>query len=193
MIWNLNGRCNVVNNRKDGIILPSFYVLDCRETVYLGGKYGTHTGSFSSPGYPHGTYASRKQCTWIVKVPFNYRVLLHFYDFDVESSESCSTPNQNCTCDYVDVSDGELLISKKLAKLCGSTIPPDILTSGRFLRVDLVTDESNNRKGFSANFYSVSPDGVTSSTFERKHLKTIPPDTDEPGKGDYNARVFLFA
>jgi len=90
----------------------------------------------------------------------------------------------------VDVSDGELLISKKLAKLCGSTIPSDILTSGRFLRVDLVTDESNNRKGFSANFYSVSPDGVTSSTFERKHLKTIPPDTDEPGKGG-NSSVMI--
>ena len=159
----------------------------CNELIYLGGQFGTHRGSFSSPGYPSGTYPTKERCTWIVKVPLTYRVLLHFKDFDVES---CSTKSANCTCDYVEISDGQLLIDKSLAKFCGSTTPPDLLSSGRFVRVDLVTDASNGRRGFSAQFYSVSPDGSTPSTgFDvdaGKNHKTIPPFTDEPGKGSYN-------
>ena len=166
------------------------YVSVCNELVYLGGRFGTHRGSFSSPGYPSGTYPSREQCTWIVKVPLNYRVLLHFNDLDVES---CPTAMKNCTCDYVTVADGQLLIDKLLAKVCGSTTPPDITSTGSFVRIDLVTDASNSRnfKGFSAQFYSVSQDGSTPTSFDGDagmHHKTIPPLTDEPGKG--NIRLF---
>lgn len=161
----------------------------CNELVYLGGRFGTHRGSFSSPGYPSGTYPSREQCTWIVKVPLNYRVLLHFNDLDVES---CPTAMKNCTCDYVSVADGQLLIDNLLAKVCGSTTPPDITSTGSFVRIDLVTDASNSRnfKGFSAQFYSVSADGATPTSFDGDagmHHKTIPPLTDEPGKGGSSA------
>lgn len=162
-----------------------YFVEVCNEEVYLGGDFGTHQGRFSSPGYPSGTYPNKERCTWIVKVPLNYRVGIYFSDFDIES---CSTEKENCTCDYVEITDGQLLINKPLVKLCGSITPPDIFSSGRFVRIDLVTDELNAKSGFLAHFYSVSPDGVTPSSFDPdadKHLKSIPPPTDEPKKGNW--------
>lgn len=158
----------------------------CSEIVYLGGDFGIHQGRFSSPGYPSGTYPSREKCTWIIKVPLNYRVLLHFDGLDVES---CPTATNNCTCDYVTVSDGQLLRDRLLAKVCGTKPPLDIISSGRFVRVDLVTDESNERnfKGFSVQFYSISPDGATPTSIDerdtRKNKKTVPPEQDGPEKG----------
>lgn len=151
----------------------------CNEDVYLGGNFGTHKGTFSSPGYPSKTYPNKERCTWIIKVPLDYRVKLYFNDFDVEY---CSTESENCTCDYVEISDGQLLIDKPLAKFCGSEIPSDVTSSGRFVRVDLVTDELNTRKGFLAQFYSVSPDGVTPSSLN-KHVKSLPTSTDLPEIG----------
>jgi len=155
----------------------------CNEDVYLGGNFGTHKGTFSSPGYPSKTYPNKERCMWIIKVPLDYRVKLYFKDFDVEY---CSTEKENCTCDYVEISDGQLLIDKPLAKFCGSEIPPDVTSSGRFVRVDLVTDELSTRKGFLAQFYSVSPDGVTPSSLNLdadKHVKSLPTSTDLPEKG----------
>ena len=117
----------------------------------------------------------------------NYRVLLHFDGLDVES---CPTATNNCACDYVTVSDGQLLIDRLLAKLCGTKPPSDIISSGRFVRVDLVTDESNERnfKGFSAQFYSISPDGATPTSIDErdtgKNKKTVPPEQDGPEKGN---------
>ena len=117
----------------------------------------------------------------------NYRVLLHFDGLDVES---CPTATNNCTCDYVTVSDGQLLRDRLLAKLCGTKPPSDIISSGRFVRVDLVTDESNERnfKGFSAQFYSISPNGATPTSIDErdtgKNKKTVPPEQDSPEKGN---------
>lgn len=153
----------------------------CNEFVYLGGDFGTHKGSFSSPGYPTETYPNRERCTWIVKVPLDYRVALYFSDFDVES---CPTQTENCTCDYVEISDGQLFIDRRISKLCGNKIPPNVLSSGRFLRIDLVTDATNPMKGFNAHFYSVSSDGSTLSTVDvQKNPKSVPPATDTPKKG----------
>ncbi|KAL9972981.1 hypothetical protein ACROYT_G019382 [Oculina patagonica] len=163
----------------------------CSEFVYLGGKYGTHTGRFASPGYPSGTYPNKERCTWIIKVPLDYRVGLYFSDFDIES---CSSGEKNCTCDYVEISDGQLLIDKSLAKFCGSKTPPSVLSSGRFLRVDLVTNELNDRKGFQAHFYSVSPDGVTPSSIgvdDDKHLRTLTTPTDKPKKGSDHSTTMI--
>lgn len=165
------------------------FVKVCNEDVYLGGNFGTHKGTFSSPGYPSKTYSNKERCTWIIKVPLEYRVKLYFRDFDVEY---CATEKENCTCDYVEVSDGQLLIDKPLAKFCGSEIPPDVTSSGRFVRVDLVTDELNTRKGFLAQFHSVSPDGVTPSSLNldaNKHVKSLPTSTDLPEKGNRVLRV----
>ena len=110
---------------------------------------------------------------------------IYFNDFDVEY---CSNEKaENCTCDYVEISDGQLLIDKPLAKFCGSEIPPDVTSSGRFVRVDLVTDELNTRKGFLAQFYSVSPDGVTPSSLDLdadKYEKSLPTSTDLPEEGN---------
>ncbi|KAJ7391295.1 hypothetical protein OS493_019427 [Desmophyllum pertusum] len=72
-------------------------------------------------------------------------------------------------------------------------LPCGDLLHGRFVRIDLVTDELNAKSGFLAHFYSVSPDGVTPSSFDPdadKHLKSIPPPTDEPKKGG-NSTVMI--
>lgn len=116
---------------------------------------------------------------------------LYFSDFDIEY---CSSEKENCTCDYVEISDGQLLIDKPLARICGTEKPPNVFSSGQFVRVDLVTDALNARKGFLAHFYSISPDGVTPSSADvdaDKHLTSIPTSTDKPKKG--NCAILILA
>jgi len=97
----------------------------------------------------------------------------------------------------VTVSDGQLLRDRLLAKLFGTKPPSDIISSGRFVRVDLVTDESNERnfKGFSAQFYSISPDGATPTSIDErdtgKNKKTVPPEQDGLEKGNQILIVML--
>ena len=51
-----------------------------------------------------------------------------------------------------------------------------------------MTDESNERnfKGFSVQFYSISPDGATPTSIDErdtgKNKKTVPPEQDDPEK-----------
>ena len=162
------------------INLIVFLFLVCSEFFYLGGDYGAHEGRFESPGYPLSAYPRNTRCTWIIKVPQNHRVRLYFTDFDIES---CHNANYNCSCDAVEVYNGELLISQRLAQFCGNELPPVVLSGGRYMRVDLVSDEDTGKKGFAAGFYSVSSDPVTPTTLDRnggKFLKTKPTTRGAP-------------
>ena len=152
--------------------------------MHLGGYYGNHKGSFSSPGYP-SDYPINAKCVWMIKVPIGYRVKLEFSDFEVES---CAAGGRACTCDAVDVFDGQLSVNKRLSRWCGSDIPAGVYSSDRYMRVELTSDSSGqDMKGFSASYESVSPDGSgpTSNDMDsnKKTAATPSPKDDSANSG----------
>ena len=108
-------------------------------------------GSFTSPGFPLN-YPDSVTCTWIIEVPENYHVELTFNTFELET---CAIESI-CTCDDVEVRDGQTGSSDLLQRLCGDNKPSSLQSSGRYMWVEFESDSKTTRKGFNATFKAVS-------------------------------------
>lgn len=62
-----------------------------------GGPVTAPSGEIHSPLYPN-SYPNNVDCSWVISVDPNHRVLLNFSDLDIEY-------HSNCSWDYVAVSD----------------------------------------------------------------------------------------
>ncbi|XP_078600437.1 uncharacterized protein LOC144875374 [Branchiostoma floridae x Branchiostoma japonicum] len=101
----------------------------------------TDTGSFTSPNYPDN-YPDEHDCRYEISVTPSKVIKLTFTEFDVEKGY-----------DYVYVYDGKTTDSiLKMATLTGKSTPKPITSTGSFMTVQLVSDGSQNRKGFQASY-----------------------------------------
>ena len=92
-----------------------------------------------SPNHP-GNYENDKDCQITIRFP--ERVRIKFEEFDIEFHSSCEY-------DYIQVRDGDNANSSLIAsKLCGTTIPDAIESSGQSMTLIFHTDESFNGGGF---------------------------------------------
>lgn len=107
-------------------------------------------GSFSSPQYPLN-YPNSVTCTWIIEVPEGYQVQLTFNTFKLEDCAISSI----CTCDHVEVRDGQTENSPSLKKHCGNEKPTPLGSSGRYMWVEFDSDSKTTEKGFNASFVAV--------------------------------------
>ena len=78
-------------------------------------------------------------CVLCVYHSFVHQVLISFDAFDMESNY-----------DYVNVFDGSDTSAPSLGTFTGSAIPADILTNGNSMTVQITSDSSVSRQGFSA-------------------------------------------
>ena len=82
----------------------------------------------------------------MITVPNDKLVKLSFNAFDVEWSSGCDE-------DYVHVYDGRYSTSEVKNKLCGTSLPGDVYSSGRYMRVHFRSDKDNyGNYGFKAQF-----------------------------------------
>ena len=87
----------------------------------------------------------------------NERISLRFLSFALESDTTVMRSRNRsglCTFDYVEIYDGESYESPLRARLCGRIIPPEIISTGRFLRVKFRSDMSVALRGFVAKYVS---------------------------------------
>ncbi|XP_035661641.1 uncharacterized protein LOC118405912 [Branchiostoma floridae] len=99
------------------------------------------SGTFNSSNYPNN-YPDDHDCRYEISVTPPNVVRLTFLDFDVEDNY-----------DYVYVYAGNTTESKfQIAKLTGSSTPGPVTSSGSVMTIRLVSDRSQNGKGFRANF-----------------------------------------
>lgn len=77
-------------------------------------------------------------CTWIIKAPNAFLIQLNWIAF--ETDRICS--------DYVEIFDSD----KKIAKYCGTQLPPSILSVTNVIIIKFVTDNENHYKGFKLDF-----------------------------------------
>ncbi|CAL1576609.1 unnamed protein product [Knipowitschia caucasica] len=109
-----------------------------------GGPITAHSGEIHSPLYPNN-YPNSADCSWVISVDPNHRVLFNFTDLDIEF-------RTNCTFDYVEIHDGPSESSPVLAHVCGSTLPPAITSTSNTIYVRFRSDASKNHRGFRAVF-----------------------------------------
>ena len=102
---------------------------------------------FTTPNYPR-KYAASKTCYWNINAPSGKRIELRFVDFNLESSSSCQY-------DYLEIYDGATSSASKLgSKLCGSSRPDNMFSSGNRLYLKWRSDDSEHKSGFKITFNS---------------------------------------
>ncbi|XP_019640486.1 PREDICTED: CUB and sushi domain-containing protein 1-like [Branchiostoma belcheri] len=107
-------------------------------------------GYIMSPFYP-GNYPNNADCSWTITAPSTTVIQLDFVEtFDIETG-------LNCPYDYVQVIDGQISFSPVLGRLCGTTLPPTLRTTGNAMTVQFHTDYSEPRAGFKAKYSMILP------------------------------------
>ncbi|OXU25209.1 hypothetical protein TSAR_008830 [Trichomalopsis sarcophagae] len=116
-----------------------------------GGVFNASNGTITSPSFPE-TYPGNKHCVWEIVAPPQYRITLNFTHFDLEGNNVYEQP---CEYDSLEVSSklGDDIF-KKHGIYCGSRFPPLITSEGNTLKVVFSSDNSMQKSGFAAIFFT---------------------------------------
>uniref|UniRef100_A0A8C5UZ61 Cubilin n=1 Tax=Microcebus murinus TaxID=30608 RepID=A0A8C5UZ61_MICMU len=131
-----------------------------------GGIFQAPSGEIHSPNYP-SPYRSNTECSWLIRVDRNHRVLLNFTDFDLEPQDSC-----------IMAYDGFSSTTTRLVRTCGrQQLANPITSSGNSLFVRFQSGPSRQSRGFRAQFRQAcgghiltsSSDTISSPLFPAKY------------------------
>ena len=116
------------------------------DNLELTSTSGTLHSPQNDSQYGTSEYPQDSSCAWLITVPEPKIVRLSFESFDLEWSSGC-------TADYVEVRDGSTRYSRSKGRFCGSAIPEDVLSTGRYMHVRFRSDsEYSFYLGFKATF-----------------------------------------
>ena len=94
-----------------------------------------------SPNHP-SAYANRMNCQATIRFTVGQRVAIQFEAFSLEGGS-------NCPYDYLEIRDGASTSSNLIgSKLCGSTNPGVIRSTGNSMTITFRTDGSVTSTGF---------------------------------------------
>ncbi|KAM3968031.1 cubilin [Aphomia sociella] len=122
------------------------YITTCQNNIT--GNYGI----IESPDYPNN-YPINLNCIWTINVPKGNKINVTFTHFDVYKSYHNvyrywwhSTHRPGCERDYLQLK--EFSQHQQLNKLCGTSLPSPVTTTGNSLQVKFVTGFFNFHSGF---------------------------------------------
>ena len=87
---------------------------DTRGVTECGGNLTNTSGSFQSPGWPHGYPHKNFQCEWIIELPNTEATI----EFIVDNSTFGINGRAPCTNDHIQFFDGTASNANSLLKLC---------------------------------------------------------------------------
>ncbi|NP_001072.2 cubilin precursor [Homo sapiens] len=120
-----------------------------------GGIFQAPSGEIHSPNYP-SPYRSNTDCSWVIRVDRNHRVLLNFTDFDLEPQDSC-----------IMAYDGLSSTMSRLARTCGrEQLANPIVSSGNSLFLRFQSGPSRQNRGFRAQFRQACGGHILTSSFD---------------------------
>ncbi|XP_052804288.1 hemicentin-1-like isoform X2 [Mya arenaria] len=167
------GNTMFVRFKSDGSIAGNGFSVTYRTvTGGCGGNFTIPRGTIVSKNYPN-KYPHNTDCEWLITVKVRQNIGLEFTDFDVGGSS-------DCRYDYVAVYDGPSVHATELMKHCGNSLPNPAkyrsLSNQLFIRMK--TDGSASRRGFMANYttvsdVSISPSQTSYTVTERQTLVPI--------------------
>uniref|UniRef100_A0A3Q3BIP0 Membrane frizzled-related protein n=1 Tax=Kryptolebias marmoratus TaxID=37003 RepID=A0A3Q3BIP0_KRYMA len=113
-----------------------------------GQKFGPY-GSMESPNHPR-PYLHQQMCIWHISVDEGHVITLSFKNFSLETQDVCEY-------DYVEVHDSSSTgAGRVLGRFCGTTVPPDLTSSGPHMTVVFVSDDGVADSGFNATYQAIS-------------------------------------
>lgn len=157
----------VIFHSDNGISGKGFQLLFHQVPGICGGLLTGNSGTFNPPLTTTASgslvYENGVQCEWLIRMLPMERVLLRFLRFSLEQDATFMTnrngvwrqSNRTCMFDVVEVFDGGDSTAPLMARLCGSVRPPEMISSGRFMRVRFRSDVSVARQGFTAQYVSL--------------------------------------
>ncbi len=134
------------------------------QTVACSGSTTTLTataGTFSD-GSGTGLYANNTHCSWLIQPNGAEAVALTFTAFNTEVNK-----------DGVIVYDGINSTAPVLARFSGTTIPDFVVSTGKSLFVEFLTDASGRGEGWTAEFTKATITEAENLLFER-NVKVFP-------------------
>ncbi|KAM4618540.1 ovochymase-2 [Polymixia lowei] len=108
----------------------------CRTVVLVEDQNGVY-----SPNYPE-SYSNDSVCRWVIYAPPGHVVKLDFVDFDLEDSDGCLYDSLSVL--------GDIEGTEEIAVLCGSSLPPPVLSHASVMMLLFTSDSSVTRRGFHA-------------------------------------------
>ncbi|XP_063851508.1 protein tolkin-like [Scylla paramamosain] len=115
-----------------------------------GGRIDYPNGTINSPSFPD-FYPVNKNCIWEIIAPPQYRITLNFTHFDLEGNNV----SQDCEYDSVDIrSKLGVTEMRKHGVFCGQSLPYLITSEGNSLRIEFNSDNSVQKSGFAAVFFT---------------------------------------
>ncbi|KAK7483356.1 hypothetical protein BaRGS_00025416 [Batillaria attramentaria] len=117
-----------------------------RIELRCGGTFTTKTGTFQSPGFPHG-YPSNQDCVYVISRPEGERITLTFQHFDLEGGDGCPS-------DFVNVRDGNSPRSPSIVRVCNTSLPSPRRSFQNYMWIRFRSDETGNGTGFKASYTS---------------------------------------
>ncbi|ELU00391.1 hypothetical protein CAPTEDRAFT_221124 [Capitella teleta] len=126
-------------------------------TTVCGGRLSATNKAkdlFSHAKYGDQNYHNKEDCSWTLWADEDgYKVRFRFQTFEVEDE-------MDCGYDYVEIFDGRDSSAPRFGRFCGNMIPPEFVSTGRYLTIRFKTDDTINWKGFKAAFVLASPNAM---------------------------------
>ena len=104
-------------------------------------------GEFASFSYPVH-YPNNAKCSWHIYCPAGFIIQLTFHSFNLQQSE-------NCEADFVEIRQSKDITVRRwelIARFCGSSLPPVIVSNQSNVFVNFVTDMFKMYPGFHASY-----------------------------------------
>lgn len=123
----------------------NFAEFSLKYKVSCGGIIVKDEGIIQSPQSIED-YPFSSTCEWIIVVPEEYQVALHFQSFNLGDNVT------DCNSTYFEIWDGADNNSSLLYTFCGSEIPQDILSNQNTLTIKFSTEKWDEEIGFKTSF-----------------------------------------
>ncbi|XP_042150865.1 membrane frizzled-related protein [Oncorhynchus tshawytscha] len=126
-----------------------------------GGQKTGPYGYLATPNHPK-PYPHQQLCTWRISVEESHVIRLSFLNFSLETQDVCEF-------DYVEVHDSaDSGTGRVLGRYCGTSLPPELTSSGPQITVVFVADEGVADSGFNASYQAISRSESESPPIHRR-------------------------
>lgn len=114
-------------------------------------------GLITSPGFPNESkYPNNMDCIWKITTPPKTRIRFKINSMSIQSQCGRMGTGDACSCDFLEIRDGNRSSNHLLATLCGDERPADLYSSGPHLWVRFKSDKNGSDSGFMATFSSAT-------------------------------------